>query len=55
LFYVLSVGGIFVLRRTQPQAARPYRAIGYPVVPAAYIAMASLIMIDLLIMKPRYT
>src|SRR5262249_52574434 len=55
LFYVLTVGGIFVLRRTQPQAPRPYRAIGYPVIPAAYIGLAALIMIDLLVVKPRYT
>jgi APA family basic amino acid/polyamine antiporter len=55
LFYVLTVTGIFILRRTQPSAARPYRAIGYPVMPALYVALASLIMIDLLIVKPRYT
>jgi len=55
LFYALTVGAIFVLRRRAPAAARPYRAIGYPVVPAAYIALATLIMVDLLIMKPRYT
>jgi APA family basic amino acid/polyamine antiporter len=55
LFYVLTVGGIFILRRTRPQASRPYSAIGYPIVPAAYIALASAIMIDLLIVKPRYT
>jgi len=55
LFYVLTVGAIFVLRRTRPTAPRPYTAIGYPLVPAAYIVLAALIMIDLLIMKPRYT
>ena len=54
-FYGLTVGGIFILRRTQPNAARPYRAVGYPVVPALYIALASLIMVDLLVVKPRYT
>jgi APA family basic amino acid/polyamine antiporter len=55
LFYALTVGAIFILRRTQPNAERPYRALGYPVVPAAYILLATLIMVDLLIMKPRYT
>jgi APA family basic amino acid/polyamine antiporter len=55
LFYVLTVAGIFILRRTRPSAPRPYRAIGYPLVPAAYIALAALIMIDLLVVKPRYT
>jgi len=55
LFYVLTVGAVFVLRRTQPDVPRPYRAVGFPVVPAAYVALAALIMIDLLIVKPRYT
>jgi APA family basic amino acid/polyamine antiporter len=55
LFYVLTVGAIFMLRRTKPDAARPYRAIGYPLLPAAYIVLATLIMLDLLVMKPRYT
>jgi basic amino acid/polyamine antiporter, APA family len=55
LFYVLTVGAIFILRRSQPRAPRPYAAIGYPLVPAAYIVLAALIMIDLLIVKPRYT
>ena len=55
LFYVLTVAGIFVLRRTRPDAERPYRAIGYPFVPAAYCVLASLLMLDLLVYKPTYT
>ena len=55
LFYALTVGAIFILRRTAPAAERPYRAIGYPLVPAAYIVLSTLIMLDLLIVKPRYT
>ncbi len=55
LFYVLTVAGIFVLRRKRPDAARPYKAWGYPVMPALYIILATLIMIDLLIYKPAYT
>jgi len=55
LFYVLTVTGIFVLRRTQPNAERPYRAFGYPLVPAAYVVLCAVIMIDLLIVKPVYT
>ena len=55
LFYVLTVGAVFVLRRTQPATPRPYRAVGYPIVPAAYVALAALIMLDLLVVKPRYT
>jgi APA family basic amino acid/polyamine antiporter len=55
LFYVLTVGGIFVLRRTRPDAERPYRAIGYPVIPALYIILAALIMVVLLFEKPTFT
>jgi APA family basic amino acid/polyamine antiporter len=55
IFYILTVAGIFVLRRTRPDAERPYRAWGYPVVPLVYIAAAAAIALDLLIVKPRYT
>ena len=55
IFYILSIAGLFVLRRTQPDAPRPYRAFGYPLIPAAYILLASLICIDLLFVKPDYT
>ncbi len=41
LFYVITIIGIFVLRRTRPDAPRPYRAWGYPVVPLLYIGLAS--------------
>ena len=41
LFYVVTIVGIFVLRRTRPAAPRPYRAWGYPLVPGLYIALAS--------------
>jgi APA family basic amino acid/polyamine antiporter len=54
-FYVLTIVGLFVLRRTQPDAARPYRAIGYPVLPAMYIAMAAWVCVVLLRYKPQYT
>jgi APA family basic amino acid/polyamine antiporter len=55
IFYVLTVGGIFILRRKQPDAERPYKAVGYPVVPAMYMLVASAIVIDLLVLKPQYT
>ncbi|HKR31773.1 MAG TPA: amino acid permease [Terriglobales bacterium] len=54
-FYILTIGGLFVLRRTQPDAPRPYRAFGYPVLPAIYILMAIFIEIVLLRYKPQYT
>jgi len=55
LFYILTIAGIFRLRRTRPDAERPYRALGYPVLPAAYMAAAGLIEILLLLYKPSYT
>ncbi|RPI07049.1 MAG: amino acid permease [Ignavibacteriae bacterium] len=55
LFYILTVAGIFILRKKQPNAERPYKAFGYPVVPALYIVLAAAISVDLLIFKPQYT
>jgi len=55
LFYVLTLVGLFVLRRTRPDAPRPYRAIGYPWLPAIYIVMALFIDVVLLVYKPQYT
>jgi len=55
LFYILTIAGLFRLRRTRPQAERPYRALGYPVLPALYILAAGLIEILLLVYKPSYT
>lgn len=55
LFYILTIAGIFVLRRRRPEMERPYRAFGYPLLPAAYIAIAGLIEILLLLYKPKYT
>jgi hypothetical protein len=55
LFYVLTVVGLFILRRKRPDAERPYRAFGYPVVPLIYVALCAAIMLDLLIVKPVYS
>ena len=49
IFYVLTMAGLFVLRRTRPDAERPYRAFGYPLIPALYLVLATLIALDLLI------
>ncbi len=51
IFYILTIGGIFVLRRTRPELPRPYKAFGYPVIPVLYIALASFICIVLLKVK----
>jgi len=55
VFYILTIVALFVLRKTEPNAERPYRAIGYPVLPAIYIVMALFIDIVLLRYKPQYT
>jgi basic amino acid/polyamine antiporter, APA family len=55
VFYILTIIGLFVLRIKQPDAARPYKALGYPVLPALYIVMATWICIVLLRYKPQYT
>jgi APA family basic amino acid/polyamine antiporter len=47
LFYIATILAVFRLRRTRPDAERPYRALGYPVLPALYIAGASLILVVL--------
>jgi APA family basic amino acid/polyamine antiporter len=55
MFYILTVSGIFILRKKRPDADRPYRAFGYPFIPAIYILLAASISIDLLNFKPQYT
>jgi APA family basic amino acid/polyamine antiporter len=55
VFYILTITGLFVLRRTRPEAVRPYKAFGYPVLPALYIVMAGWISVVLLRYKPQYT
>ena len=49
LFYVLTTIGLFILRRKRPDIERPYRAVGYPVLPALYIVLASAVALILLI------
>jgi APA family basic amino acid/polyamine antiporter len=55
IFYILTIIGIFRLRKTRPEAVRPYRAFGYPVLPALYILLAGAICILLFIYKPKFT
>jgi len=55
VFYILTIFGLFVLRRRHPDTERPYRAIGYPVLPAVYIVMALFIDVVLLRYKPQFT
>jgi basic amino acid/polyamine antiporter, APA family len=55
IFYVLTIMGIFVLRKTRPHADRPYKAPGYPIVPAFYVVAATVIMVVLLLYKTQTT
>lgn len=55
VFYMLTIIGIFILRKKQPDAHRPYKAAGYPVLPALYILMGSAFCTLLIIYKPQYT
>jgi APA family basic amino acid/polyamine antiporter len=55
IFYILTIACLFVLRKRRPDAERPYRAVGYPVLPALYIGMAAWICVVLLRYKPQFT
>ncbi|QJD97156.1 amino acid permease [Mucilaginibacter robiniae] len=55
IFYVLTILGIYILRVKRPNAPRPYKAFGYPVLPAIYILMGIAFCILLIIYKPQYT
>ena len=55
LFYLLTISGVFRLRRLRPEVERPYRAFGYPVIPALYLMAASVILVVLLIYRPSTT
>ena len=54
LFYALTIIGIFKLRKTRPDAERPYKAFGYPILPAIYILMAIAFCVLLIWYKPAY-
>ena len=55
LFFTLTISAIFVLRVKRPDIPRPYKAFGYPVIPAIYVMTTAFIMVILLIYKPTYT
>lgn len=52
VFYALATAGVFVLRRTQPQAERPYRTLGYPFVPLAFLGVAGWLIVNTLLTSP---
>jgi APA family basic amino acid/polyamine antiporter len=55
LFYMLTIIGIFILRKKRPEAERPYKAFGYPVLPLLYILMGTAFCLLLIIYKPEFT
>jgi len=55
LFYILTIAGVFRLRRTRPDAERPYRVWGYPLLPAAYILGGSVVLLILFAYRPATT
>jgi basic amino acid/polyamine antiporter, APA family len=55
MFYILTIVGLFLLRFRRPDMERPYRVFGYPVLPAMYLLLASIIEVQLLRYKPQYT
>jgi APA family basic amino acid/polyamine antiporter len=55
LFYMLTIIGIFILRKRRPDAERPYKAFAYPVLPAIYVMMGIIFCTLLIIYKPLYT
>jgi APA family basic amino acid/polyamine antiporter len=54
IFYVLTIIGIFRLRKNRPDAVRPYKAFGYPVLPVIYIVMGIAFCVALILQKPTY-
>jgi APA family basic amino acid/polyamine antiporter len=55
LFYMLTIIGIFILRKKRPDAERPYKAFGYPILPALYIVMGLAFCVLLIFYKPQFT
>jgi len=55
IFYIITISTLFYLRKNEPHTPRPYKAFGYPIIPALYILMAGATCINLLIFKPKNT
>ena len=55
IFYALTIAGIFILRKQKPDLERPYKAFGYPILPAIYIVLAIAFCIGLVLMLPKYS
>src|SRR6185436_7914451 len=55
IFYILTIAGVFRLRAIRPEVARPYRTLGYPIVPALYIVGAATILLVLFLYRTATT
>lgn len=55
LFYIVTIGALFILRKREPNAERPYRAFGYPIVPVLYIICALGFCVNLVVSEPDFT
>jgi amino acid transporter len=55
LFYGMTTASVFVLRRTQPDLPRPYRTLGYPWVPAAFVVVAAVFILNIAFNSPMET
>jgi APA family basic amino acid/polyamine antiporter len=55
IFYILTIIGIFILRKKRPELERPYKAFGYPILPSIYILMGTCFCVLLIIYKPNFT
>jgi APA family basic amino acid/polyamine antiporter len=55
IFYILTIIGIFILRKKHPEMERPYKAFGYPILPAIYILLGTTFCVLLIIYKPNFT
>jgi APA family basic amino acid/polyamine antiporter len=55
IFYILTIAGVFILRKRRPDAERPYKTFGYPFLPALYILMGASFCFLLILYKPQFT
>ena len=55
IFYILTIAGVFILRKNRPEAERPYKTFGYPFLPALYILMGAGFCFLLIVYKPQFT
>jgi APA family basic amino acid/polyamine antiporter len=55
IFYILTIGGLFILRKKEPNTERPYKALGYPVIPILYILITASICFTLFVYDTRNT